>query len=81
MNTTELIAACAYVAGAAAENIPSPCISVCRMDDEGIYCEGCWRSIDEIRAWSKSDDLDKKAVWALIEQRVTRANLTKTAAP
>jgi predicted Fe-S protein YdhL (DUF1289 family) len=32
-------------------------------------CEGCWRSIDEIAAWSRMDDDAKRAVWLLIEER------------
>lgn len=30
---------------------PSPCIAVCRLDEATGYCEGCWRTIDEIRDW------------------------------
>lgn len=30
---------------------PSPCIGVCKIDDEG-FCMGCVRTIDEIRNWS-----------------------------
>ena len=31
--------------------IPSPCISVCQIDDATECCIGCLRSIDEIRDW------------------------------
>jgi uncharacterized protein len=30
---------------------PSPCISVCQMDDVTGWCLGCKRTIDEIREW------------------------------
>ena len=40
------------------------------MDAQRDFCEGCLRSIDEIRLWSTASDLEKKAVWALIAQRV-----------
>jgi predicted Fe-S protein YdhL (DUF1289 family) len=30
---------------------PSPCIAVCRLDAATGYCEGCYRTIDEIRDW------------------------------
>jgi predicted Fe-S protein YdhL (DUF1289 family) len=30
---------------------PSPCISVCRIDDTTGVCVGCLRNIDEIRDW------------------------------
>jgi uncharacterized protein len=48
---------------------PSPCISVCRMNEVSGWCEGCLRTLDEIGFWSVLDDEDKHAVWQLIEQR------------
>ena len=30
---------------------PSPCISVCQIDDATGRCKGCYRTIDEIRDW------------------------------
>ena len=65
-----MLAERAVLARATAENVPSPCVSVCRMDAQRDFCEGCLRSIDEIRLWSTASDLEKKAVWALIAQRV-----------
>ncbi len=50
--------------------VPSPCVSVCRMDDQRRYCLGCLRTIDEIAGWSRMDDTAKRNVWALIEQRL-----------
>lgn len=49
--------------------VPSPCISVCRMNAATSLCEGCLRTIDEIAAWSRMADPDKRAVWALIDER------------
>lgn len=49
--------------------IPSPCVSLCQMDDDSTLCQGCWRTIDEIIAWSSLDDEEKKQVWTLIESR------------
>ena len=49
--------------------VPSPCISVCRMNAKSGLCEGCLRTIDEIAAWSTLDDDAKRRVWRLIEQR------------
>ena len=71
LSTPELIAAKAIIARASAENVPSPCISVCRMNEDTGWCEGCYRTIDEIRQWSKSDDAAKHALWRQIEQRLT----------
>ncbi len=63
-----LVARAAAVA-AMTESVPSPCISVCRMDPERVYCEGCLRTLDELRRWSSSSDADKKIIWALVAQR------------
>lgn len=72
VNAPELIAARALFVRATAdfdEKVPSPCISVCRMNKATDLCEGCFRTIDEIRQWSKSDDTAKRALWRHIEQR------------
>jgi uncharacterized protein len=39
------------------------------MDDASKLCSGCWRTIEEIIAWSSLDDEAKKKVWTLIEIR------------
>ena len=49
--------------------VPSPCVSLCKMDAERRYCMGCLRTIDEIVNWSKADDDYKRAVWAEIRER------------
>jgi predicted Fe-S protein YdhL (DUF1289 family) len=49
--------------------VPSPCINVCRMDQASGWCEGCLRTIDEIRAWSTCDDATKRAVWDTLDAR------------
>ncbi len=49
---------------------PSPCISVCRMSDDTTYCEGCWRTLDEIGGWGQRAPDDKRLVWALIRERL-----------
>lgn len=49
--------------------VPSPCVSVCRMDEATGWCLGCARTIDEIAAWGLLDDDDKREVWAVLPQR------------
>ena len=49
---------------------PSPCISVCRMSDDTTYCEGCWRTLDEIGGWGQRTAQDKRIVWQLIGERL-----------
>jgi predicted Fe-S protein YdhL (DUF1289 family) len=49
--------------------VPSPCVSLCKMDLDTGLCQGCLRSLDEIVAWAGADDDFKRAVWAQIRRR------------
>jgi len=51
------------------EPVRSPCISVCRMDATSGYCEGCWRTIEEIARWSAYSEAEKRAVWLALQRR------------
>ena len=53
--------------------MPSPCLSVCKMDAERVFCQGCLRTIDEITRWSRMDDAGKLAIWRLIAERADKA--------
>lgn len=50
-------------------SVASPCTNVCRMDAAGGWCEGCWRTLDEIVAWGTLDDAARRAVLARLPQR------------
>lgn len=39
------------------------------MDERSGLCLGCLRTIDEIIAWGRQSDEEKKKVWSLIEER------------
>jgi uncharacterized protein len=55
-------------------SVPSPCISVCRMDAGTGLCEGCFRTLDEIADWSMASDDVKRALWqTLVRRAVTPA--------
>ncbi|WP_292446591.1 DUF1289 domain-containing protein [Methylibium sp.] len=49
--------------------VASPCTNVCRMNDASGWCEGCWRTIDEIVAWASLDDPARRAVWLQLNAR------------
>ena len=49
--------------------ISSPCNSVCRMNSETQYCEGCYRTLDEIVAWGSADDARKVEIWREVIRR------------
>ena len=50
-------------------SVPSPCLSICMMDDASALCDGCFRTLDEIRDWMIMDKEEKLAVLVQLEQR------------
>ncbi len=48
---------------------PSPCISICKMNPQTGWCEGCFRTIEEIAQWSTAAEEYKRAVWVEIKRR------------
>ncbi|MEO9101222.1 MAG: DUF1289 domain-containing protein [Burkholderiales bacterium] len=48
---------------------PSPCVSVCQMDEATGWCEGCLRTIDEIMDWGALDESAKRIIWRRLAQR------------
>lgn len=60
-------------------SIASPCINICRMNATTGLCEGCFRSLDEIARWSRSEEAERRRILELVAQR--RAALGAAAAP
>lgn len=76
MSAIESIAARALLLGAGGyfdednpDGVPSPCISVCLLSADGTRCDGCFRTLDEIRAWSGASDPERRAIWARLAER------------
>ena len=59
--------------------VRSPCVSICRIDPQTGYCEGCLRTIDEIAAWGTMSSAERQAVWRELPARQSRA--TRPATP
>ena len=59
----------------------SPCISICRMDDETGWCAGCLRTLDEIACWSLLDDSEKDGVCLELSRRRVAWRLLRKAEP
>lgn len=49
--------------------LPSPCISLCRMDPHTGLCQGCHRTLDEIMDWSSASEARKHQIWLAIGKR------------
>jgi predicted Fe-S protein YdhL (DUF1289 family) len=64
-----LLARRAAAARALAADLPSPCVSICRMEAPSGFCAGCLRTIAEIARWSRIGDAEKRSIWRAIELR------------
>ena len=73
-NAIKMLAARADSVRAIADSVPSPCVSVCRMDTGSGLCQGCFRTIDEIRDWGRSDDAAKRRMWVDIRRRLAQTH-------
>ena len=63
-------------ASASVIDVPSPCVSICEMSPHNGFCVGCYRTLDEIAAWSVLDAAAKRAIVdALPARRATAQGL------
>ena len=56
------------------DDVPSPCISVCKLDAGEIRCLGCQRTLHEIATWVDMSADEKRAVIAALPARAARAS-------
>ena len=49
--------------------VASPCINVCRMDDDTAFCRGCFRTIEEIVDWSAASNDRRLSILVAVERR------------
>jgi len=48
--------------------IQSPCVNICYLDHNDI-CQGCYRSSEEINAWTRLDNDSRRQVLVKVTQR------------
>ena len=53
--------------------VPSPCISVCQMDDLSGVCVGCYRTRDEIATWGIMEQGDQILLLDVLRDRRAKA--------
>jgi uncharacterized protein len=58
-----------FATRAPAHAVPSPCVSVCQMDQASGRCRGCQRTLDEIAQWSTASDATK---WDILRRLSAR---------
>lgn len=57
--------------------LASPCINICRMDERSGLCLGCFRTIEEITVWSRTDDARRASILAAVAERRHSGSLDK----
>jgi uncharacterized protein len=53
-----------------ADEIASPCIGVCSMNDETGFCLGCYRTLEEIQGWDQLGNEEKSKVISELDARM-----------
>lgn len=53
--------------------VASPCINVCQISTESGYCQGCYRTLDEIAGWWDMSPEEQRALLANLEKREIEA--------
>ena len=48
--------------------VPTPCISICKLDENNEYCIGCFRSAKHIGEWKYASNERKKEILAELEE-------------
>ncbi len=51
------------------QEVQSPCIGVCSMDESTGFCHGCYRTIDEIKGWWDMGVEQQKKLLTTLEER------------
>jgi predicted Fe-S protein YdhL (DUF1289 family) len=49
--------------------IDSPCVEICVVHPRERICTGCYRTIDEITAWSKMEPEERQRIMAELPTR------------
>ena len=50
-------------------NLPSPCISICKLNKSTGFCDGCFRTINEISQWPSMTDVERMSLLEILRQR------------
>jgi len=53
----------------------TPCIAICMIDPRTNLCFGCGRTLPEIACWHRMERAGRRAVMALLPERMETAGL------
>jgi predicted Fe-S protein YdhL (DUF1289 family) len=49
--------------------LASPCTKRCVIDAKSGYCQGCFRTLDEIAGWGQASVNDRRQILSALEER------------
>ena len=55
------------------DDVPSPCLKICVVDQTRDVCRGCYRTLDEISRWTAYTRAEKIALLDELTRRRERA--------
>jgi predicted Fe-S protein YdhL (DUF1289 family) len=50
--------------------LETPCVNICVLDEKSGLCIGCGRSGDEIARWASMTPSDRRAIMAILPERL-----------
>lgn len=56
-------------------SVPSPCVGLCTLNSKTELCDGCYRSMDEIREWIIMPREEKLEALEEIKQRKVKLGI------
>ena len=65
------------------KNLPSPCVSICKLNKSTGFCEGCYRTENEIALWTSMNNDERLSLLPILRERqglkrrVNRRNIKK----
>ena len=65
------------------KNLPSPCVSICKLNKSTGFCEGCFRTENEIALWPSMNNDERLSLLPILRERqglkrrVNRRNIKK----
>ena len=55
------------------DDVPSPCVRICVVDEARDICRGCYRTLDEIACWGTMSDEERQEVVEKLAERGDRS--------
>ena len=51
------------------KNLPSPCVSICKLNKSTGICEGCFRTKNEIALWPSMNNDERLSLLPILRER------------